>query len=402
MVRCRKLPMVLAFWLTLQTSQAVASPHLLGQFPARHAAFVRLVPGQDTRAQELIVSGFGVLGGDAVSRVSLNQANLEQVADLRLQTISNQVVWPNEVIPVPPEIFGSDYLAVATGFLIPGRSTGEVLIANIYSGEQFAITARKPGYFYHRVEWLDMNGDGRLDALTARAKKYFLGGGTGELVWFEQPEDDRRQPWTEHVIATGPDVHFIVADLSDDGQPEIIATEFFGRQLTVRWSEQDVWQTRVIDAMLGNAFDLVLTDLNLDGRKDIVVTNHESGNGGAVLAYEVPNDFKLDPWPRHTLLAGIEVVLSSFNAAAPGAPVVWTPAEGGKPRVLVGGDGSGKLHMLVPVSRAAKDWRYREEVLLETNSTIGRIWLGELASNWLQHLFVPSYDESKIYVFRLD
>lgn len=403
MKRRRSAVLALVIFAFLESAKsASAQPKLLGHLPARHAAFVRLLPGHEPGTQELLVSSFGIMGGDAISRVTFQGNSLDHVDQLRLQTVSNRVVWPNEVTPVPAEVFGKDFISVGTGFLVPGRSTGEVLIANIYSREQFSITTQKSGYFYHRVEWLDMNGDGRLDALTARAKKHLFGGGTGELVWLEQPEDDRRKPWVEHVIAKGPDVHFVVADLADDGEPEIIATEFFGQNLKLLWSESGQWKSKVIDKNLGSAFDVVFADVNLDGRKDIVVTNHEGGHNGAVYAYEIPEDFISQPWERHTLLDGIAVVSRSFNAAAPGAPVVWAPADGGKPRILIAGDGSCKLHMLVPTSNSRDDWTYRHEVLLETNSTIGRIWLGRLKSQGPQHLFVPSYDESKIYVFQMD
>jgi len=53
-------------------------------------------------------------------------------------------------------------------------------------------------------EWIDMNGDGRKDFITARSN---ANAGEGELVWFEHPEEGlAATPWTEHIVTTGPDV----------------------------------------------------------------------------------------------------------------------------------------------------------------------------------------------------
>lgn len=68
----------------------------------------------------------------------------------------------------------------------------------------FEISAKKSGYFYHMGEWLDMNGDGRKDFLTARSNAKLEG---GELVWFEHPKEGLTDAtWTEHVVTSGPDV----------------------------------------------------------------------------------------------------------------------------------------------------------------------------------------------------
>lgn len=41
----------------------------------------------------------------------------------------------------------------------------------------------------HQATWADMNGDGRLDILTARASKPVVSSPRAEMVWLEQPED---------------------------------------------------------------------------------------------------------------------------------------------------------------------------------------------------------------------
>ena len=52
--------------------------------------------------------------------------------------------------------------------------------------------------------WIDLNGDGRKDFITARSNAK---AGGGELVWFEHPAGGLTDAvWIEHVVASGPDV----------------------------------------------------------------------------------------------------------------------------------------------------------------------------------------------------
>jgi hypothetical protein len=69
----------------------------------------------------------------------------------------------------------------------------------------FKISKNKSGYFYHMGEWIDLNGDGRKDFLTARSNAKVNG---GELVWFEHPASglSTGSTWTEHIVSAGPDV----------------------------------------------------------------------------------------------------------------------------------------------------------------------------------------------------
>lgn len=381
---------------------ASAGPALLGTIAAKNPAFLHLVPGRDAGTQELIVSSFGMFGGDAVGRVSLNDGSLGSLGTAKVQAVTTKVSWPNEVTPVPEEIFGPNFLAVGTGFLVPGRSTGEIAVVNEYTGEQFAISSPKSGYFYHRAVFIDMNGDGRLDILTARAHKGLMGTGGGELLWLEQPAGDKKGPWQEHVIAVGPDVHFALLPARHQDAPVIVAAEFFSRNLSVLWRDGQTWQRRVVDDTLGAAFDVVVADLNGDGRPDVLVTNHEGKGRGAVFAYEVPADFATAPWTRHDLASGIVVTGSGFNAAAPGAPVLWTPKHQAKPNILVAGDGSQKVHLLRPNSQDSTSWDYQQTILLEAHSTVGSLAIGDVIGNGGEQLFAPAYDAGKIYVFDLD
>ena len=65
------------------------------------------------------------------------------------------------------------------------------------------ISTEPRGYFYHMGVWIDLNGDGRKDFITARSNAK---AGGGQLIWFEHPQEGLLGQWTEHFVCEGPDV----------------------------------------------------------------------------------------------------------------------------------------------------------------------------------------------------
>jgi hypothetical protein len=352
----------------------------------------------------LMVTSFRVFGSDQV----YTYPNISQgLADSSsLESVDwGSYTWPNEIKPVPAGVAGDGYYTVAGGFLVPGSSTGAIELLNPATGDRFKVSTDKSGFFYHHVIWQDINQDGRMDILTARGQKGMFGGSDGELIWLEQPGSDAefKQPWTEHVITKGPDVSFTLLDVNQDGQQEIIAAEFFSEKLTMYQYQlaSKKWQRTLIADDLGPMFHVEATDLNRDGRQDLLVTNHVGNSDASVYAFEVPeNPFDAN-WPMHTLLTGIETTNPGFNQASPGAAQAFYPDlndQSGKPWIMVAGDGSQKAHLLKPVSEGLQDWKYEEEVLLDTGSTVGHIAIGDVTGDGLVEIFVPAYDADKIYV----
>ncbi len=88
------------------------------------------------------------------------------------------------------------------------------------------ISPKKDGYFYHMGEWVDMNGDGRKDFITARSNAK---AGDGELVWFEHPAEGlTSSTWTEHIVSKGPDVGIQVVQVPQyKNEIVVFAAQFF-------------------------------------------------------------------------------------------------------------------------------------------------------------------------------
>ena len=66
-------------------------------------------------------------------------------------------------------------VAVPDGFLVPLKTKGSVTLFDLddvsTKGQGHEITKHGEQWFYHRVEWRDMDKDGDLDILTARADR---------------------------------------------------------------------------------------------------------------------------------------------------------------------------------------------------------------------------------------
>ena len=105
--------------------------------------------------------------------------------------LSSAFKWPNSVAVVPSDVFpGKDAIVVPDGFLPPGKTDGNIYVLKLADSQSqqtlYQISPHKSGFFYHMGVWVDIDGDGRKDYLTARSNAQ---AGKGELVWYKHPVD---------------------------------------------------------------------------------------------------------------------------------------------------------------------------------------------------------------------
>lgn len=126
--------------------------------------------------------------------------------------------------------------------------------------------------------WVDLNGDGRKDYITARsdAKK-----GQGELLWLEHPEEGlaATEPWKEHVLGNMADVSIEIQVLPEfPDEIVVFAAQFFDETLSMhRISTKDgtLVASKVIDdTNILSAYNVSMVDLNGDGSRQLMVNNH--------------------------------------------------------------------------------------------------------------------------------
>ena len=148
-----------------------------GEFKIHNAAFININSFEDSE-DFMLVSTFGpVTYGDVYIVPGLKEAVV--AGDIStLQSYKLDVphfTWPNNIAVVPQDVFGERAIHVPDGFVVPMHGNGGIYIVRMdetdltKTKETVKITAHKRGYFYHMGYWLDLNGDGRKDFLTARS-----------------------------------------------------------------------------------------------------------------------------------------------------------------------------------------------------------------------------------------
>eukprot|EP00211_Chloroparvula_japonica_P006447 CAMPEP_0119122788 /NCGR_PEP_ID=MMETSP1310-20130426/2943_1 /TAXON_ID=464262 /ORGANISM="Genus nov. species nov., Strain RCC2339" /LENGTH=414 /DNA_ID=CAMNT_0007112501 /DNA_START=30 /DNA_END=1274 /DNA_ORIENTATION=- len=392
-------------------------PDETGEFKYRHAAFVQIFPSTHGGTNSLWLTSFQALGKGKVSYVIDIEREVvnNTTSSITAKDVSGGFLWPNLVSYIPKGVIGGDDSPIALvpdGFLVPGKSTGGLFV--VYTEEDGSLAkgnslvAPKDGWFYHMAEWIDLNGDGRLDVLTARAKVNTADGTFGgELLWLEQPATDALSGnWTETVMVEGPDVLFAVADLDPtDGAFEVYCAQFFSNLLTLVQVDERTAAVRRYEVIeeLPAPYDIHVVDLQGDGTLELLVTEHEGGAGGNVTAYEIPGDF-LNPaaYVKHTLATGFAVTKPGANEAAPGfvTPVFRSKAdrEAGAYTLLVAGDGSQAGYWMEPTG--VTPWSYTTEVLKVVDGVVGIIAAAyERNAEETCYFFLPCYDSGMVYSY---
>ena len=398
---------VTTFLLVYVASAASYNYRELGSVSVAHPSFVELLQCGSASPSLWITafSGSPLSAGEVHAIASVS--SYADFSSAKVTTVSSGFFkWPNRVSAAPKEI--GNFVVVPDGFLVPGKSTGGIYLLGCDLGETAAspieLTTKKAGWFYHMVHWRDINGDGRLDVLTARATKPLFGESGGELLWLEQPASAPLDsvPWKEHVIVSGPDVTILPTDLDlSDNQFEVFACEFFSKKLSVvvlSTKNASLIATRDIDE-IGPAYDAIMVDLNKDGHQELVVTNHKGGAGGEVYAYIIPKDVVKGTFARHLLASNFTVTEPGSNQAAPGYVYAFQPNVNytGRPYLLLAGDGSQKAYIMEPTG---VDFAYTTSVLFDAKGVVGTVGYGNglFSGRWAE-LFVPDYDGGTLHAF---
>jgi hypothetical protein len=365
-------------------------------------------------------------------------ADVEILTDLTVPPFLAETVWPNDAVRAPDGMLPFEGLVVPQGFH-PAQAPGRLTIIDLddpqrpeyivhQSTQDTSLPPHAPGNeprFYHKALFIDMNGDGLLDIVTVRSGFRIVTFPPppvvyppfSELVWFENPGPalDPNVGWDEHVLSgpspLGPDISLDSYDFEGDGVPEIVATHFFtgdtsnpptkgkisiyGAPVGGSWADVNpsafsFARQADISSDRGFPFEIEIVDLNLDGKMDILATNHQPDacapfptHPGQVYALEQPANGDLfgGAWPSHTLMDDIrpQPSLPPVNPPgrlAPGRAQAFSPhawQEGWtKPHIVVGGDEAGKVWILEPTAWwDSNDWNYQSSVIFDINDFYG-------------------------------
>jgi len=200
--------------------------------------------------------------------------------------------------------------------------------------------ASKESGSWIRVKVADVDDDGWPDILAANK------GGT-DFCWFRSEGDPFIGcRWTKFIIGrtNGEPINIVPHDVDEDGDVDAIVGSRKAENV-VKWLENPgpailrsgqggPWPEHLV-TQHGNGFNVVLRDISGDGRKDLVLAIDESGVGWA----EVPDVAQI----RHVL----EWKTFSIGCVAPDSATGIGVADvngDGRPDVIVGGYSGGPRH----------------------------------------------------------
>ncbi|CAE8702954.1 unnamed protein product, partial [Polarella glacialis] len=321
---------------------------------------------------------------------------------------SGSINWPNSVTGVTADVFGFPAVVVGNGFLVPSHTLGAIYVmeaspnpehlkAPVKITKDMAEKLPDSGWFYHEAQFVDVDGDGLLDVLTARCQfgVWPWSKKRGELVWLKQPASAALsgEPWQETQLAAGPDFLFCVQP--NTKHLALVAPEFVGERIVYWYMQEDgSMASRVLDAASGPGFSCSWEDLNGDGRLELLATNHASANG-SVYAYSFDGeDVATAEVTRHVLATGFTPAKVAAGQGSPGDAVAFRPevAASEKPHIFLSGDNSNSIFLLVPESEDSDIWSYKTQKIADLNADIGRPSIGDVDGNGFADVFVPAFD----------
>jgi hypothetical protein len=157
----------------------------------------------------------------------------------------------------------------------------------------------------HYTAVADLNGDGRTDLIVAGDRKKY------DVVFYEAPENITDiSAWKKHVLYKNDahkTYHLEVGDIDKDGDLDVVlATK---QDKRIGWLENKGepmdWPVTWIDVNVPFAFNIRVSDLDRDGRNEVIASQDTPSIGGKLHLYSYSGDPKVKQNWRHNRIADL-------------------------------------------------------------------------------------------------
>ena len=111
--------LIALLFLAVPLSVNAKKPTLIKTLNHIKPAFTKLY--MEEGISSLYVSSFRFRGGDTVKKYSDLESTLNSTS-MNIETLSHEIVWPNEIEKFPRLIDGDDHYVVASGFFPPTKN----------------------------------------------------------------------------------------------------------------------------------------------------------------------------------------------------------------------------------------------------------------------------------------
>ena len=436
-------------YIAAATTVAAAGPSFkrVFDFPLNNAAVATFdnttYPNVAINGPALLLTSFGPFGEDGVYALpEVKDLLANPSRSVNLTTLDAQATWPNQANPVPKGAVPSPnddaaYVLTAGGFFVsPTKATGSIDLLDVSAidttGAVTKTTISTPlkGNFYHQAEWADIDGDGKLDIIAARAYKAMLNPfakAKAELVWLKPPSSPNGGEWVEQVLTgeNGPGVGFCLTDIDGDGKVEVVAAQYFvAQQLSIWYCDAAQWSdcvngTNVKSVVIDNSenapfFAVEWTDLNGDGKKELLATTNTADGKGAVFVYEQQQQQQQQQRSNKNVQMA-DVTFSKTKIADGYKPTkAFLPGRGAPGRatsfhihdsdttkaILVSADDGGFVDLLVPDTSENRDtFSYNKIRVLNSTGTVGTPSIMDVDGDGYAEFAVPLFAEKKVAVY---
>jgi len=151
-----------------------------------------------------------------------------------------------------------------------------------------------PGDSWGQTAVADLDRDGRLDYITGKSR--------GQILWYRQVSLTK---WERHVLGDNSpsDVGGAVLDVDNDGWVDFVTGGAWYRN--TRQPVENLFERIVFDEKLNGVHDVVVADVNGDGRADVLTMSDRNN----VRWYRIPEDPR-QPWERTDIGASVHAGLA--------------------------------------------------------------------------------------------